>query len=279
MVSDLPICCTRRAAILGSLALALQGCSRRASPSDQVESVDGDGIGCAPPLSESQAPITPKAMIEGETEAWFLTRALEEPGKDVAYALYLFGESGGIEVVDAIDYGGPRGGSFLSVGTFGAIESFSDDQLVSGLIDFQTRGEGTDGYYPGCRLYLSIETDQTGNNTVWESVWLETQDGDVVGDFVIIGPGREVFTVYGDYYAGFTCEHDRYLVRRFSTYEEASGVAFELDAPVHGDDVVSYDGIPSLPQDQTSADDLGIESELSTVDSIVEYYRNASPED
>ena len=279
MGKGLSICCTRRVAITGFLTLTLQGCSKRASPTVQAEGGDGDGADSSSSPSEWQEPITPRAMIEGETEAWFLTRALEEPGKDVAYALYLFGESGGMEVVDAIDYGGPRGGSFLSVGTFGAIDSFSDEQLVSGLIDFQVQGEGTQGYYPDCRLCLSIETDQTGNNTVSESIWFETYDGSVVGDFEIVGSGYEVFTVYGNYYAGFRCQDGRYLVRRFSSYEEASETAFELDTPTHGDEVISYDGTPDLPQEQVSASDLGIESELSTVDSIVEYYQNASPED
>ena len=274
-----PICCTRRAAIMGVLALALQGCSSRESPEGRAEGGDGGGVDGIPSPGERREPVTPRGMIEGGTEAWFLTRALEEPGKDVAYALYLFGESGGIEVVDATDYGGPRGGSFLSVGTFGAIDSFSDDQLVSGLIDFQVNGEGTHGYYQDCRLCLSIETDQTGNNAVSESVWFETQDGDVVGDFVITRPSSKVFTVYGDYYAGFECENDRFLVRRFSTYEEASEVAFELDMPVHGDELLSYDGTPDLPLEHTSASELGIDAELSSVDSILEFYRDASPED
>ena len=268
---------TRREAIVGclGLALSLQGCSHGTSTPARFGSGGEDDTS----LGEWRKPITPRAMIEGETEAWFLTRSLEEPGKDAAYALYLFGGYGGMEVVDAIDHGGPRGGSFLNVGTFGAIDAITDEQLVSGLIDFQTQGEGTRGYYPGCRLYVSVETDQSGNNTVSESIWLETGDGKTVGDFVIVGPSHEVFTVYGDYYAGFQCEHDRYLVRRFSSYEEASAVTFELDSPVHGDELNTYDGEPALPQEQTTAADLGIEAEKSTVDSIIDYYKNASPDD
>lgn len=268
--------CTRRMAIGGCLgiALTLLGCTGNTLESDQPS-----GEGVTQEGGASQETITPMAMIEGETEAWFLTRAHEKPGKDVAYALYLFGNSGGMEVVDAIDYGGERSGSFLSVGTFGTIDSFTDGQLVSGLIDFQTQGEGTHGYYSDCRLCLSIETDQTGNNTVSESVWFETQDGDVVGDFEIIGPSHDVFTVYDDYYAGFRCENDRYLVRRYSTYEEASALYFELDMPNHGDEVVSYDGSPDLPSEQTTASELGIEAESSSVDSILEYYSDVSSED
>ena len=274
-------CYTRREAIMGclGLALSLQGCSRSGLMPVQPSGADGEGdVGFVAP-SEFEEPITPRAMIEGETAAWFLTRSLEEPGKDVAYALYLFGESGGMEVVDAIDYGGPRGGSFLSVGTFGAIDAFTDDQLVSGLIDYQTQGEGTHGYYPDCRLRLSIETDQTGNNVVSESVWLETDDGETVGDFEVVAPSYEIFNVYDDYYEGFRCEHDRYLVRRFSSFEEASAITFELDLPVHGDELNSYDGVPTLPPEQTTAAELGIEAEQSTVDSIIDYYKNTSPDD
>jgi len=68
-----------------------------------------------------------------------------------------------------------------------------------------------------------------GNSTVSESIWFETQDDGVVGDFEIVGSGYEV---------------------------------------------ISYDGTPDFPREQASASDLGIEAELSTFDSIVEYYQN-----
>ena len=211
--------------------------------------------------------ITPLSMIRGEAHAWYLTRALNEPGKDVAFALYVFGNEGACEIVDAIDYGGERVGSYLNVGTFGAIDAYSDEELVANLRRFQESSDSAKGYCTSGRVCVDINKDKVENVVRSEAIWLEDASGEKLGDFEITGTSNKVFEVGSSYYAGFKCTHGQYLVRRFDTREEALAAVFELDTPEST--TSAFTGKPDCPAlSGSSSREIEIMSNGTTVDRI-----------
>ena len=211
--------------------------------------------------------ITPLSMIRDEAHVWYLTRALNEPGKDVAYALYIFGDGGAYEIVDAIDYGGERSGSYLNVGTFGAIDGYSDEDLVANLSDFQDSAEDAQGYCMSGQVNVDPVKDKASNAVTSEVIWLKDSEGQRVGDFEIVGVADTVFQVGSWYYAGFKCTHGQYLVRRFEKRDEVASVVFALDTDI--DNTCSFTGKPNYAAlSNYQGKEIEIVSSGTTVDRI-----------
>ena len=187
-----------------------------------------------PSIISSTKVITPLSMVRGEAHAWYLTRALNEPGEDVAYALYVFGNEGACEIVDAIDYGGERTGSYLNVGTFGSINTYADDELVANLCRYQESSDDAKGYCTTGHVSVNVVRDDAKNTVVSEAIWLENANGEKLGDFEITGKANRVFEVGSSYYAGFKCAHGQYLVRRFDSHDAAFAAVFALDETEEG---------------------------------------------
>lgn len=168
-----------------ALIASLTACGgNNSSPSNQGNT-NSEGTNSEYTNNELSLSGTPSTLFNnGERQIWYSVPE-KHMGKDGNPAVYVF-ENGKVTVFK-------RSGHEL---TFGDFEGKNDDEIIAMLED-----SGTKQYGP-CSFTLHIETDETGNSTIEETLEIIREDGETISEY-FDRTTTMAYTVYSKEYAGF----------------------------------------------------------------------------